>query len=117
MACSGYGQEPKANERARCHVEPPVTVTPEAFYGNRQSGFVILVVVPKESWLRDFVTAPALIPLFSRPWSLLQLELAQFQIAFRFCRDHLALPAPVFVSYSAFVLAMVKYPLGRKGLE
>ena len=94
-----------------------MTVTPEAFYGNRQSGFVILVVVPKESWLRDFVTAPALIPLFSRPRSLLQLELAQFQIAFRFCRDHLALPAPVFVSYSAFVLAMVKYPLGRKGLE
>jgi len=79
--------------------------------------FIILVVVQEESWLRDFVTAPELIPLFSRLWSLLQLELAQFQIAFQFCRDHLALPAPAFVSYSAFVLAMVTYPLGRKGLE
>jgi hypothetical protein len=75
------------------------------------------VVVPEESWLRDFVTAPELIPLFSRPWSLLQLELVQFQIAFRFCRDHLALPAPAFVSYSAFVLLMVNYRLGRKGSE
>ena len=33
VACSGYRQKPRANERARCHVEPPVTVTPEAFYG------------------------------------------------------------------------------------
>jgi hypothetical protein len=78
---------------------------------------IILVAVPVESWLRDFVTAPELIPLFSRPWSLLPMELAQFQIAFEFCRDHLALPAPAFVSHSAFVLLMVKYRLGRKGLE
>ena len=75
------------------------------------------MAVPAGSWLRDFVTAPELIPLFFRPLSLLPMELAQFQIAFRFCRDHLALPVPAFVSYSAFVLAMVKYPLGRKGLE
>jgi hypothetical protein len=75
------------------------------------------MVVLEESWLRDFVTAPELIPLFSLPWSLLRLELAQSQIVFRFCRDYLALPAPAFVSYSAFVLAMVTYPLGRKGLE
>ena len=26
MACSGYRQKPRANERARCHVGPPVTV-------------------------------------------------------------------------------------------
>ena len=77
----------------------------------------ILVVFPEEAWLGDFVTRPALIPSFSRPWSLLQLELAQFQIAFQFCRDHLALPAPAFVSHSVFVLLMVKYRLGRKGSE
>jgi hypothetical protein len=69
---------------------------------------VILVVFPEESRLRDFVTRSALIPLFSRPWSLLQ---------FQSCRDHLALPAPAFVSYSAFVLLMVKYRLGHKGSE
>jgi hypothetical protein len=74
------------------------------------------VAVPMESWLRDFETAPELILLFSRPWSLLPMELAQFQIAFQFCRDHLALPAPAFVSYSALVLSTVKYRLGRKGL-
>jgi hypothetical protein len=88
-----------------------------SFYRNRQSGFAILVVFPEEAWLGDFVTRPALIPSFSRPWSLLPMELAQFQIAFQFCRDHLALPAPAFVSYSVFVLLMVKYRLGRKGLE
>ena len=75
------------------------------------------MVVPEESWLRDFVTAPALIPLFSRQWSLLPLELSQFQIAFQFCHDHLALPAPAFLSYPAFVLLTVKHRLlGRKGL-
>src|SRR5882757_10161615 len=31
VACSGYRQKPRANERARCYVEPPVTVTPEVF--------------------------------------------------------------------------------------
>ena len=79
-------------------------------YRNRQSKLVILVVFPAESRLRDFVTRPV-IPLFSHPWSLLQLELAQFQ----FCRDYLASAA--FVSHSAFVLLMVNYRLGRKGSE
>src|SRR4029434_211879 len=84
-------------------------------YRNRQSKLVILVV-PVEAWLRDFVTALELIALFSRQWSLLQLELAQFQIAFQFCRDHLALPAPAFLSYPAFVLLTVKHRLlGRRG--
>jgi hypothetical protein len=87
------------------------------FYRNRQSKLVILVVVPVDSWLRDFVTAPELIPLFSRPWPLLQLELAQFwahfQIAFRFRCDYLAeLALPAFVSYSVFVQR-----LARKGSE
>ena len=87
------------------------------FYRNRQSKLVILVVGPVDSWLRDFVTAPELIPLFSRPWPLLQLELAQFwahfQIAFRFRCDYLAeLVLPAFVSYSAFVQR-----LARKGSE
>jgi hypothetical protein len=87
------------------------------FYRNRQTKLVILVVVPVDSWLRDFVTAPELIPLFSRPWPLLQLELAQFwahfQIAFRFRCDYLAeLALPAFVSYSAFVQR-----LARKGSE
>jgi len=77
---------------------------------------VILVVVLVESWLRDFVTAHALIPLFSLPWSLLQMELAQFQIAFRFRCDYLA-SAAAFVSHSAFVLLMVKYRLGRESSE
>jgi len=78
---------------------------------------VILVVVPVEAWLRDFVTVPELIPLFSRQWFLLQLELAQFRSAFQFCRDHLALPAPAFYLYSAFVLLTVKHrSLGHKGL-
>jgi len=81
------------------------------------SKLVILVVVPMESRLRDFVTDLALVPLFSRPRSFLPMERAQFQIAFPFCRDRLALPAPAFVSHSAFVLSMVKYRLGRKGLE
>jgi hypothetical protein len=45
------------------------------------------------------------------------MELAQFQIAFQSCRDHLALPAPAFVSHPAFVLSMVKYRFGHKGLE
>jgi len=77
---------------------------------------VILVVVPVESWLRDFVIVPELIPLFSRQWLFLRLELAQFQIAFQFCRDHLGLPAPAFLSYPAFVLLKVKHRLlGRKG--
>jgi len=31
LACSGYGQKPGANEPARCHGEPPVTITREAF--------------------------------------------------------------------------------------
>jgi CBS domain-containing protein len=31
--CGGCRQKPRANERARCYVGPPVTVTPEAFYG------------------------------------------------------------------------------------
>ena len=75
------------------------------------------MVVPVESRLRDFVTAPALFSLFSRPWLLLPMELAQFQIAFEFCRDHLALSAPAFLSYSAFVLLTVKHRHGRKGLE
>ena len=65
-------------------------------YRNRHSGFVILVVFREESPLRDFVPRAALIPLFSPPWSLLPMELAQFQIAFQFCRDHLALSAPLF---------------------
>jgi hypothetical protein len=77
---------------------------------------VILLVVAVESWLRDFVTVPALISLFSRPWSLPPMELAQFQIAFQFCRDHLALAAPAFLSYSAIVLLTVRHPLVRKGL-
>jgi hypothetical protein len=76
---------------------------------------VILLVVAVESWLRDFVTVPALISLFSRPWSLLPMELAQFQIAFQFCRDHLALAASAFLSLSTFVLLTVKPRLGRKG--
>jgi hypothetical protein len=76
------------------------------------------VVFQEESRLRDFAPRAALIPLFSRPWSLLPMALAQFQIAFEFCRDHLALPAPAsLVSHSAFVLAMAKYRLDRKGLE
>jgi hypothetical protein len=90
-------------------------------YGNRQSGFVIPVVFPEESRLRDFVTRPALIPLFSHPCSLLPMELAQFQIAFRFrCarrRCGYLASAAAFVSHSAFVLLMVKYRLGRKGSE
>ena len=86
-----------------------------SFYRNRQSKLVIPVVVPVDSWLRDFVTAPELIPLFSRPWPLLQLELPQFwahfQIAFRFRCDYLAeLALPAFVSHSAFV-----HRLARKG--
>ena len=91
-------------------------------YRNRQSRFVslvvfLLVVFPEESRLRDFGSRAALIPLFPRPWSLLPMELAQFQIAFEFCCDYLALSAPAFLSYLAFVLAMVKYRLDRKGLE
>jgi hypothetical protein len=79
------------------------------------------VDVRVDSCLRDFVTAPELIPLFSRLWPLLQLELAQFRIAFRFRRaphrcDYLV-SAAAFVSHSAFVLLMVKYRLGRKSLE
>ena len=75
------------------------------------------MVFPEESRLRDFVPRAALIPLFSPPWSLLRLEVAQFQIAFQFCRDYLALSAPPFLSYSAVVLWMAKYRLDRKGLE
>jgi hypothetical protein len=78
---------------------------------------VILEVVPAEAWLRDFVTAPDLIALFSRQWSFLQMEFAQFQIAFQFWRDHLELPDLAFLSYPAFVLLTVKRRLlGRKGL-
>jgi len=86
-------------------------------YRIRQSKLAILAVAPADSWFRDFVSAPELIPLFSRPWPLLQLELAQFwahfQIAFRFRCDYLAeLASPAFVSHSAFV-----HRLARKGLE
>jgi len=70
-----------------------------------------------ESRLRDFVTDLALIPLFSRPWSFLPMERARFQVAFPFCRDRLPLPAPAFVSHSAFALSTVNYRLGRKRLE
>ena len=49
--------------------------------------------------------------------TFLPMERAQFQIAFPFCRDRLALPAPAFVSHSAFALSMVNYRLGRKRLE
>ena len=78
---------------------------------------VILVVVPADWCLRDFVTAPELIPLFSRLWSLLPMELAEFwahfQIAFRFrCEYFAELAWPAFVSYSAFVQR-----LARKGSE
>ena len=78
---------------------------------------VILVVVPVDWCLRDFVTAPEWIPLFFPPWSLLPMELAQFwahfQIAFRFRCDYFAeLASPAFVSYSAFVQR-----LARKGSE
>ena len=84
---------------------------------NGQSKLLSPVVVPVDSCLRDSVTAHALIPLFSRPWPLLQLELAQFwahfQIAFLFRRDYLAeLASPAFVSHSAFVQR-----LARKGSE
>ena len=78
---------------------------------------VILIVVQVDWCLRDFATAHEWTPLFSRPWPLLQLELAQFwahfQIAFLFRRDYLAeLASPAFVSHSAFVQR-----LARKGSE
>jgi len=44
------------------------------------------------------------------------MELAQFQIAFQIRPDYLALSAPAFRSYLAFVLLTVKHRLGRKGL-
>ena len=63
------------------------------------------------SRLRDLLAT--LIPLFSHPWPLLQLEVAQFQIAFLFRSDYLAeLASPAFVSHSAFV-----HRLARKGSE
>ena len=78
---------------------------------------VILIVVQVDWCLRDFATAHEWTPLFSRPWPLLQLELAQFwahfRIAFRFRCDYFAeLASPAFVSYSAFVQR-----LARKGSE
>jgi hypothetical protein len=82
-----------------------------------RADLVILVVVPVDWCLRDFATAPGLIPLFSRPCSLLPMELAQFwahfQIAFRFRCDYFEeLASPAFVSHSAFV-----HRLARKGSE
>lgn len=99
-------------------------------YRNPQSNVVIVLVVPVDSWLRDFVTSPVLIPLFSRPYLLLLMELAQvsatFQIVYRVrcaryryapcCCDYLA-SAAAFVSHSAFVLLMVKSRLDCKGME
>ena len=85
---------------------------------------VNLVVVAVDSCFRDFVTAHALIPSFSRP-SLLPMELAQFsamfQIALRFrCAplrcDYLASVA-AFVCHSAFVPLMAKYRLVHKNSE
>jgi hypothetical protein len=84
---------------------------------------VNLVVVAVDSCFRDFVTAHALIPLFSRP-SLLPMELAQcsapFPNAFRFRRarhpDHSASPA-AFVSHLASALSMVNYRIDRESWE